>query len=164
MVVYQKWFEDEIARWKVRRPRYDLSKQLKKIHMQQRGKMGSGATPEEAVPEGRRDVTRRAPTARICPYCGSEQVAKALPRQSLVRENGGYRRSGRAASTPMNGETMHVLPFHRQTGCGRITDNAERERPLPPCVRWCDERQTHFSIFPTAIVLYSRHGTRPSFE
>ena len=41
MVVYQKWFEDEIARWKVRRPRYDLSKQLKKNHMQKRGKMGS---------------------------------------------------------------------------------------------------------------------------
>ena len=56
MVVYQKWFEDEIARWKVRQPRYVLSKQLKKIHMQQRGKMGSGARPEEAVPEGRRDV------------------------------------------------------------------------------------------------------------
>ena len=34
MVVYQKWFEDEIARWKVHRPRYVLSKQLKKIHMQ----------------------------------------------------------------------------------------------------------------------------------
>ncbi len=45
MVVYQKWFEDEIARWKVRRSRYDLRKQLKKIHMQQRGKMGSGARP-----------------------------------------------------------------------------------------------------------------------
>ena len=87
MVVYQKWFEDEIARWKVRRPRYDLSKQLKKIHMQQRGKMGSGARPEEAVPEGCRDVTRRAPAAGICPYCGSEQVAKALPRRSLFREN-----------------------------------------------------------------------------
>ena len=27
----KKRFEDEIARWKVRRPRYDLSKQLKKI-------------------------------------------------------------------------------------------------------------------------------------
>ena len=37
---------------------------------------------------------------------------------------------------------------------GSLT-NAERERPLPPCVRWCDERQTHFSIFPTTIVLYS---------
>ena len=34
MVVYQKWFEDEIARWKVRRSRYVLSKHLKKIHMQ----------------------------------------------------------------------------------------------------------------------------------
>ena len=34
MVVYQKRFEDEIARWKVRRLRYVLSKQLKKIHMQ----------------------------------------------------------------------------------------------------------------------------------
>ena len=33
--------------------------------------------------------------------------------------------------------------------------NGERERPPPPCVRWCDERQTRFSIFPTAIVLYS---------
>ena len=85
MVVYEKWFEDEIARWKVCRPRYVLSKQLKKIHMQQRGKMGSGARPEEAVPEGRRDLTRRAPAARICPYYGSEQVAKALPRWSLVR-------------------------------------------------------------------------------
>ena len=102
MVVYQKWFEDEIARWKVRRPRYDLSKQLKKIHMQQRGKMGSGARPEEAVPEGRRDVTRRAPVAGICPYCGSEQVEKALPCRSLVRENGGYCRSGRVASMPSN--------------------------------------------------------------
>ena len=89
MVVYQKWFEDEIARRKVRRLRYDLSKQLKKIHMQQRGKMGSGARLEEAVPKGCRDVTRRAPTAGICPYCSSEQVAKALPRWSFVRENGG---------------------------------------------------------------------------
>ena len=86
MVVYQKWFEDEIARWKVRRPRYVLSKQLKKIHMQQRWKMGSGARMEEAIPEGRRDVTRRAPAAGIYPYCGSEQVAKALPCWSLVRE------------------------------------------------------------------------------
>ena len=65
MVVYQKWFEDEIARWKVRRPRYVLSKQLKKIHMQQLGKMSSGARPKEAVPEDRRDVTRRAPAAGI---------------------------------------------------------------------------------------------------
>ena len=36
---------------------------------------------------------------------------------------------------------------------GSLTDG-ERERLPPPCVRWCDERQTHFSIFPTAIVLY----------
>ena len=122
MVVYQKWFEDEIARWKVRRPRYDLSKQLKKIHMQQRGKMGSGARPEEAVPEGHRDVTRRAPVAGIYPYCGSKQVAKALPCRSLVGENDRYRRSGRAASTPSNGETMHILPFRQQMGCSRITD------------------------------------------
>ena len=122
MVDYQKWFENEIARWKVRRPRYDLSQQLKKIHMQQRGKMGSGARPEEALPEGRRDVTRRAPAAGIFPYCGSEQVVKALPCRNLVRENGGYRRSGRAASTPSNRETMHILPFHRWTRCGRITD------------------------------------------
>ena len=92
MVVYQKRFEDEIARWKVHWPRYVLSKQLKKIHMQQRGKMGSGARSEEAIPEGRRDVTRRAPAAEIFPYCSSEQVAKALPCRSLVRENGGYRR------------------------------------------------------------------------
>ena len=121
-MVYQKWFEDEIARWKVRQPRYDLSKQLKKIHIQQRGKMGSGARPEEAVPEGRRDVTRRAPAAGVCPYCGSEQVAKALPCRSLVRENNGYRRPGRAPSTPLNGEPMHIPPFRRRTGCGRITD------------------------------------------
>ena len=121
MVVYQKWFEDEIAKWKVRRPRYDLSKQLKKIHMQQRGRMGSGARPEEVVPEGRRDVTRRVLAAGIYPYYGSEQVAKALPRWSLVRENGGYRRWGRAASTAPNGETMHILPFRRRTGCVRIT-------------------------------------------
>ena len=103
MVVYDKCFVDEIARWKVRRPRYDLSKKLKKIHMQQHGKMGSGARPEEAVPEDRRDVTRRAPAAETCPCCSSEQVAKALPRGSLVRENSGYRRSGRAASTLSNG-------------------------------------------------------------
>ena len=122
MVVYQKWFEDEIARWKVRRPRYDLSKQLKKIHMQQRGKMGSGARPEEAVHEGHEDVTRRASAAGIYPYCRSEEVAKALPCWSLVRENSGYRKSGRAASTPSNGETMHILPFRRRTGCGRISD------------------------------------------
>ena len=122
MVVYQKWFEDEIARWKVRRPRYVLSKQLKKIHMQHRGKMGSGARPEEAVPEGRRDVTRRVSAAGICPYCGNEQVEKALPRRSFVRQNDRYRRSGHAASTPSNGETMHILPFRWRTGCGRITD------------------------------------------
>ena len=42
--------------------------------------------------------------------------------------------------------------------------NAERERPRRPCVRWCDERQTHFSIFPTAIILYSRRGTQPTFR
>ena len=122
MVVYQKWFEDEIARWKVRRPRYNLSKQLKKIHMQQRGKMGSGARPKEDVPEGRQDVTRRASATGICPYCGSEQVAKALPRRSLVRENGGYRRSGCAALTSLNGETMQILPSHQRTGCGRINN------------------------------------------
>ena len=122
MVVYQNWFEDEIARWKVCRPRYDLSKQLQKIHMRQRGKMGSGARLEEAVPKGRQDVTRRAPAAGICPYCGSKKVAKALPCRSLVRENGGYHRSGRAASTSSNGEMMHILPFCQRTGCGQITD------------------------------------------
>ena len=86
MVVYQKWFEDEIARWKVRRPRYDLSKQLKKIHMQQCGKMGSGAKPEEAVPEGRRDLTRRAPADGICPYRGRgwlERMAGTADRDVL---------------------------------------------------------------------------------
>ena len=103
MVVYQKWFEDEIARWKVRQPRYDLSKQLKKTHMQQHGKMGSGARPEEAILEGCRDVTRRAPAAGICPYCGSEQVAKALPRRAW---------SERTAGTADRG----VLPQHRRTG------------------------------------------------
>ena len=159
MVVYQKWFEDEIARWKVRRPRYDLSKQLKKIHMQQRGKMGSGARPEEAVPEGRRDVTRRVPAAGICHNCGSEQVAKALPRRSLVRENGGYRRSGRAASTPSNGETMHILPFHRRTGCGRITDQRwEREATAALCeMVW---RETNpFFHFPHSnrFIFYTCH-------
>ena len=60
-----------------------------------------------------------------------------------------------------------VLPQHRRTerrctsslsaggrdAAGSLT-NAEREGPLPPCVRWCDERQTHFSIFPTTIILY----------
>ena len=124
MVVYQKWFEDEIARWKVRRPRYDLRKQLKKIHMQQRGKMGSGARPvsKDVIPEGHWDVGRWAAGGWNFPHYGSEQVAKALPRQSLVKENGGYRRSGRAASTSSNGETMHILPFRRQTGCGRITN------------------------------------------
>ena len=60
--------------------------------------------------------------AGIFPYCHSEQVAKALLRRSLVRENGGYRRSGRAALTPSNEETMHILPFRRQTGCGRVTE------------------------------------------
>ena len=82
MVVCQKWFEDEIARWKVRRPRYVFSKQLQKIHMQQRGKMGSGARPEEAVPEGCRDVTRRAPAAEIFPYCGSE-IGRASCRERV---------------------------------------------------------------------------------
>ena len=135
MVVYQKRFEDEIARWKVRRPRYVLSKKLKKIHMQQCGKMGSGARLEEAVPEGRRDVTRRAPVAGICPYCGSEQVAKALPRWSLVRKNSGYHRSGSAASTPSNGEMMHILPFCRRKGSAGSVTNGEREKPPPPYVR-----------------------------
>ena len=137
MVVYQKWFEDDIARWKVRRPRYDLSKQLKKIHMQQRGKMGSGARPEEAVPEGRRDVTRRAPVAGIFPYCGSEQVAKALPRRSLVRENSVYRRSGRAALVPSNGECTSSLSADERDAAGSVT-NGERERPPHPCVRYSE--------------------------
>ncbi len=88
MVVYQKWFEDEIARWKVRRSRYDLRKQLKKIHMQQRGKMGSGARPEEAILDGRRDVTKRAPAAGICPYCGSEEEGVGgPPHRCWVKEN-----------------------------------------------------------------------------
>mgnify|MGYP005849406383 CR=1 FL=1 len=61
-----------------------------------------------------------------------------------------------------------VLPQHRRTEirctssisaggrdvAGSLT-NAGRERPPPPCVRWCDKRQTHFSILPTAIVSYS---------
>ena len=122
-IVYVKRCEDEIATWKVRRPSYVLGKELGKIHMQQRGKMGSGARPEEAVPEGRRDVTRRAPAAGICPYCGSEQVAKALPRRSLVRENDGYHRSGRAASTPSNGAMLHALPFCQRMRSGRISDH-----------------------------------------
>ena len=72
--------------------------------------------------------------------------------------------SERAAGTT----DRDVLPRHRRTekrctsslsaggrdAAGSLT-NAERERPRRPCVRWCDERQTHFSIFPTAIVLYS---------
>ena len=33
MVVYQKWIEDVIARWKVHRTRYVLRKELKKIHV-----------------------------------------------------------------------------------------------------------------------------------
>ena len=54
---------------------------------------------------------------------------------------------GRAASTPSNGETMHILPFRRgQDATGSLT-NTKRERPRRPCVRWCDERQIHFSIF-----------------
>ena len=52
-----KWCEDEIAIWKVRRTSYVLGKELGKIHMQRRGKMGSGARPE-GIPGGRRDVTR----------------------------------------------------------------------------------------------------------
>ena len=120
-MVYQKWFEDEIARWQVRWPRYVLRKQLKKIHMQQCGKMGSGARPEEAILKVHQDVTRRAPVIEICPYCGSEQVAKALPCRSLVIENDRHLRSERAASTPWNGETMHILPFRRRSGYSRIT-------------------------------------------
>src|SRR3989337_2993148 len=122
MVDYQKWCEDEIAIWKVRWTSYVLGKELGKIHMQdfphaatwedgQWSKVGG----EEAVPGGHRDVTRRAAAGGICPYCGSKQVAKALPRRRLVRENGGDRRLGRAASTPSNGETMHILPFRRRT-------------------------------------------------
>ena len=102
MVVYQKWFEDEIARWKVRRPRYDLSKQLKKIHMQQRGKMGSGARPEEAVPEGRWDVTRRAPAAGIFPY-----VAASKWRRPYYAGAWSERTAGTA--------DRDVLPQHRRT-------------------------------------------------
>ena len=67
MVVYQKWFEDEIATWKVHWPIYVLRKQLKKIHTQQHGKMGSRARSEEVVPEGRWDVTTRAPAAGLYP-------------------------------------------------------------------------------------------------
>ena len=61
-----------------------------------------------------------------------------------------------------------MLPQHRRTerrctsslstggrdAAGSLT-NTERERRRWPCVRWCDERQTHFSIFPTTIVLSS---------
>ena len=57
MVVYQKRFEDDIARLKVRRTSYILGKELWKIHMQRRGKTGSGARPE-GIPGGRGDVTR----------------------------------------------------------------------------------------------------------
>ena len=142
MVVYQKWFEDEITRWKVHQPRYDLSKQLKKIHMQQRGKMGSGARPEEAVPEGRRDVTRRAQVAGICPYYGREKVAKALPRRSLVRENGGTAdRNVLPQCHRMEKRCTSSLSAGGRDADGSLT-NGERERPPPPCVRWCDERQT----------------------
>lgn len=83
---------------------------------------GSGARPEEAVPKGRQDVTRRAPAAGVFPFCSSEQVAKALSRRSLVRENDKYRRSGRAASTSSNGETMLILPFRWRAGWRQITD------------------------------------------
>ena len=89
-----------------------------KIHMQRRGKMGSGArpVPEEAVPEGRRDVTGRATAGEICPYCGSKQGAKELPRRSLLRENDRYRKLGRAGSwfpvlMTATGATLHIVPF-----------------------------------------------------
>ena len=148
MVVYQKWFEDEIARWKVRQPRYDLSKQLKKIHKQQHGKMGSGARPTEAVPKGRRDLTRRAPVA------GSTNTSAASKWQRPCHA-GAW--SERTAGTADRDE----LPQHRRTkrrctsslssggwdAAGSLT-NAGRERPPPPCGTWCDERQTHFSISP----------------
>ena len=77
-----------------------------------------------------------------------------------------YRRSGRAASVPSNGETMHVPPFLRRTGCSRISDQrCERERPPQPCVRYSEERQTRkagstvynerTTFFSIKIILYS---------
>ena len=52
-----KLCEDENAIWKVCRTSYVLGKELWKIHMQRRGKMGSGARPE-GIPGGHWDVTR----------------------------------------------------------------------------------------------------------
>ena len=75
----------------------------------------------------------------------SERTAGTADQDELPQR----RRTERRCTSP--------LSAGRWDAAGSLT-NAERERPRRPCVRLCDEtheRQTHFSIFPMAIVLYS---------
>ena len=109
--------------------------------MQQRRKMGSGVRPEEAVPEGRRDVTKRAPAA------GSAHTTAASKWRRPYRAE--------ACSERMAGTAdRDVLPQCRLTekrctsslsaggrDVARSVTNGERERP-PPCVKYSEERQT----------------------
>ena len=142
MVVYEKWFEDKIARWKVRRPRYDLSKQLKRSTCSNVGRW--------AVEQGRRNLYLRVVGmllgGRRRP--GSAHTAAASKWRRPYRSRAWLERTVGTAD-------RDVLPQRRRTekrctsslsaggrdAVGSLT-NVERDRPPPPCVRWCDERQT----------------------
>ena len=112
-----------------------FSKQLKKIHMQQRGKMGNGARPEEAIPEGHRDVTRRALAA------GSAHTAAASKWRRPYRAGAWSERMAGTADQDVLPQCRRTekrctssLFAGRQDAAGSLT-NGERERPPPPCVR-----------------------------
>ena len=77
-----------------------------------------GAGPvQEVIPQVGEMSLRRA--GEIFPHDGSEQGTEDLrPCQRRLREDGAHR----LPPSPSNGETMHVLPFRRRTGFGRISD------------------------------------------
>ena len=102
MVVYQKWFEDEIARWKVRRPRYDLSKQLKKIQCSNVGRW--------AVEQGRRKLYLRVVEMLLGGHRwpGSAHIAVASKWQRPYRAGAWSERMAGTAD-------QDVLPRHRRT-------------------------------------------------
>ena len=120
-----------MGRWAVEQRRRKLY--LRVVGMLLGGRRRPGSTHTAAASKWRRPY-------RVGAW--SERMAGTADRDELPQR----RRTERRCTSSLSAGRWDAA---------RSLINTERERPRLPCVRWCEERQTHFSFFPTAIVLYS---------
>ena len=123
-----------MGRWAVEQGRRKLY--LRVVDMLLGGRRWPGSAHTVAASKWRRPYRAEA---------WSERTAGTADRDELAQ----HRR--------MESRCTSSLSAGGRDAAGSLT-NAERERPRRPCVRWCGERQTHFYILHTAIVLYSVHA------